>query len=941
MLQLTLFGSFRSSLHNQDIPFRTAKIRALIAYIALETGENINSHAALPRDHLATLLWGENDDKTAKQNLRMSLYRLRKSIDKVGGKTFSDQLFNTNNQAVGINPAAENQLRCDAVEFVKLIQACDDHAHEDIHYCADCLKRLRTAADLYTGDLLAGMLLDDAPAFEEWLILTREQLLQQAQLALDIIIESYQIQGRYEQVREYGQRLLKLEPWRESTHRHIMLALAASGLRAAALTQYEKCKAVLWEELGAEPGPETVALAEKIESGAALNEFVDVTRVVGETKTSRPDIPNNLPSQMTPYFGRQAEIRKIVRFIDDPNRRLITLVGEGGIGKSRLSLEVGRQLQEGFKDGVWFIPLVMLPPSDEQDAAENRIATLVCETLSLPLSGKTTPSEQFINQFKNRNALLIFDNFEHVIEGADLLIRLLEAAPGVTILATSREPLGFLAESILRIRPLPIPKKGAQAADVSNPAVALFIDRAERVTGDFDIAEEGHLDQVVALCQFVGGLPLALELAAAGLRMQSLDELSESIHASYDAITARMRDIPKRHRSMRAVSESSWGLLSPLEQEVFAKCAVFRGGFWAEAGLAVADGSAELFDQLVEKSLLQVGENGRYGQHELLRQFAAEKLVKIGKQETLTAHSRYFLSFVADRQKPLNGPRPQVPAAEMTQDLDNIRLGWNTAVDNLDQEILLHAIESLSTFFEMRGYYREANDRFSHAEHLLKNDINTNDILLLILKVHVIRPMVRLAKFEEAQSQIDLLLQIPQVAEIPAFNGTLYLYGGEIAWRTGTYHQALDYFERVIEIGNSNNLPHLVSSAHYQMGTTYFYLGRSKEAVEFLSNAKESWRSLKNYRMLAQALNNQGVVHYKNFDYQKASAVLNEALIMNEGINDAHANINILNNLSLIASDQKRFKESQKYLYEVLELAERFGDQHAEALAYYNLGYNA
>ena len=591
MLRLKLFGSFHSTLrsHDLEIPFRTSKIRALLAFLIIESGQ------AHTRDRLATLLWGNMGDKPARSNLRLTFHRLKEALDKAAGEKISQRLFDTSGRAIRIHPDAANEIWCDVNRFRTLIAQSENHSHDDLSYCTTCHQWLKEGISLYRGDLLEGLIIDDAPTFDEWLLITREQLLQQTQTAYDILIESYQRQQRYELVREYGQRLLALEPWRESTHQQLMRALANGGHRAAALAQYEKCRAVLRAELGTEPGPETVALAEEIEQGTAPHPVVRLNSSQRETKPAPPP-PTNLPTRLTPTFGRERLIKKVIGLLDKPHHKLITLTGEGGIGKSRLSLEVGERLRHVYREGVWFVPLAPISAADTAAETERRIATHICEVMDISLRGKVSPTERLLDRLSAGDRLLILDNFEHLLDGANLVLTLLKEAPGLTIIVTSRERLGYMAEMTVPVKPLTVPSGSRPISPErwrENPAVALFLERAERVTGhrfgpldrpspaeeenERDALRSGEQQVITTLCRLLGGMPLALELAAAGLQHQPLGELIDAIEHSFDVVQTDFKDLPARHRSLRAVFESAWERLSRQEQQTFARCALFRG----------------------------------------------------------------------------------------------------------------------------------------------------------------------------------------------------------------------------------------------------------------------------------------------------------------------------------------------------------------------------
>lgn len=444
---LHLLGSFVATIEQQSIQFRTDKIRALLAYLAVGQG------AAQRKEQLATLLWDHQSDKSARVNLRVSFSRLRQALDKQSKSTISKQLFKSNRQSIElITDDPTLTVWCDETLFRGLIAKCEAHEHRDIHHCSACLARLEQTAVLYRGEFLQGIIIDDSDTFSEWLLLKREQLHQQVLNVLDILITGFSTQNDIDKVRNYGQRLLELEPWHEKTHYQLMHALARNGQREAALAQYKACQEVLWDELGVEPGKETADLYAKIRDRQPLD---DATRhaETPAAQTAQAQRPkNNLPSSLTPYFGREKALTRLTQLLLNPDNRFITLLGEGGVGKTRLSLEVARRVLNGFTDGVWFVPLAGLTAATEEETVENDIASAIAQALNHSLSGKESPKTQLLRFLQGRHLLLILDNFEHMLAGANLVYDLLQQTTAVSILCSSRIPLGFMAEYVFPLR---------------------------------------------------------------------------------------------------------------------------------------------------------------------------------------------------------------------------------------------------------------------------------------------------------------------------------------------------------------------------------------------------------------------------------------------------------------------------------------------------------
>ena len=601
-LQINLLGSLHVTVGGKTAVFRTDAQRVLLAYLA--------THQGIPqrRDTVSGLLSPDRSDKEALTYLRNRLTRLR---DTVGDDMAVPPWFEIDRKQITLRTGSD--IVIDSIQFEQHLNAIETHPHRQLAGCPTCLAKLQTAVNLVRGELLAGLNFP-SDTWEAWLTNQREHVQQRALEAMTLLRDARLVTGEWTAVLDIAQRQLSFEPWLESAHRAIMEARTHLGDRNAALAQFAQCQQQLWDELGIEPEEETISLFEKIKSDEENSSLIRQP-VVGHPSS----FPNNLPLQTGHFFGRQAEQTQLLERLVDPAYRLITVVGTGGIGKTRLSIEVGRQVQMSFPDGVWFVQLEAIKGGAEQ------IQIAVGEAIGLAQDDKQLTGEQVIAILRDKQILLIFDNSEVALDDIGFIPDWLRRAPHIAILATSREPLNFQAESVITLAGLPTGILSTDRAEMS-AAEALFAERAQMARDDFTVAAD-KLPQVRQICELVDGSPLGISLAAAWVRRRSLSQIIAEIGHSLDFLSTRLRDVDPRHRSMRAVFETSWQLLSPVEQQILAALSVFPASFTAVSATQITGATLFDLDLLCEKSLLQQQiESERYIMHSLVRQFAADKL---------------------------------------------------------------------------------------------------------------------------------------------------------------------------------------------------------------------------------------------------------------------------------------------------------------------------
>jgi DNA-binding SARP family transcriptional activator/predicted ATPase len=695
-LIIRLLGPFEVILDGEPVTsFETRKARALLAYLAAE----VNSPQQ--RETLAEMLWPGRPEGAARANLRHTLRTLRLAI---GDHEAVPPFLLTTRDTIQLNPACDAWV--DLCTFAESLVDARGGGRPEI-------SRLEGAMRLYRGAFLEDLSLPDSAVFEEWVVLRREQMGRQALTALYRLAECYEQLGQYERALEHAWHRVELEPWDESAQRQVMRLLALTGHRDAALARYEDCRRVLLQELGVGPEKETVALYERIRSRS-------------EPPLAPPTPQHNLPAPLTPFVGREEELADIRGHLLDPACRLLTLIGPGGIGKTRLAVEAGRlllhQAPGEVPDGAF---LVQLAPLWSTEAMVSGIG----QVLHFPHHGDTEPREQLLNYLRQKRVLLVLDGFEQLLDSADLVLQILQAAPGIRILATSQVRLNVKGESLFPVAGLKYPEylhdKPAPTVAQTIPwaweasrysAVQLFLQAAQRSNPSFEPRDD-DLRAIVRTCRLVGGMPLAVLLAASWVGMLSAAEIADQIESSFDFLETDWCDLPERQRSIRTVFDRSWRLLTRREQQVLQGLSVFRGGFRREAAQKVADATLHELRALADRSLLHRTASGEYEVHELVRQYAAQRLADSphGGEQVHERYVAYYAAAVEQWAAELKGPGQRETLAEMDADGENVRTAWEWAIAKEQVERLDQMMDGLQAFYWRRGRYQEGEATFQHA----------------------------------------------------------------------------------------------------------------------------------------------------------------------------------------------------------------------------------
>jgi predicted ATPase/transcriptional regulator with XRE-family HTH domain/tetratricopeptide (TPR) repeat protein len=435
--------------------------------------------------------------------------------------------------------------------------------------------------------------------------------------------------------------------------------------------------------------------------------------------------PGNLPRLLTPFIGRELELNTLSQLLRDPQCRLLTIVGPGGIGKTRLAIEISCRHKDLFPDGIWFVPLAPLNSTDY-------LIPAIADAMDFKCHGLTNPRNNLIDHLRDKQTLLVLDNTEHLLDGVELFAEILEKSPQIKLLITSRERLNLLSEWVFEIQGLPVPPSDQLEHFEEYSSVELFLQSARRMRADYELLDKERV-WVARICQIMEGMPLGIEMAAAWVGLLSCEEIAKEIERNIDFLKVSMRDLPERHRSLRAVLDHSWNLLNSEEKAILSRLSVFRGSFRREAAEDICGASLAILSSLKDKSLLRRTDQGRYYLHELIQQYAALRLAEDAweVERLKDRHAFYFAGRLSVWEKALKSSKQTDTLLEMAHEIDNLRQAWLRLVTccivdcdegNLRIPSLFHSsLFSLSLFFEMRCRNREAISLFGESIEILKN----------------------------------------------------------------------------------------------------------------------------------------------------------------------------------------------------------------------------
>lgn len=835
-----------------------------MSYLAL-SGEWIS------RDVLLTVFWPEESEAKARHNLSQLLYHCKK-LKWVQVEDF-------------------------AVEKQRVRWLIDSDINAFREAIAD--NKLEDAIELYAGKLLEPVTTSNSLTYDAWLEHERQALHSMWRDAVIQYSQSAKDKATIDSALKLLHQVLKEDALAENIVQCILSLSALNNKRQQGIQLFENFVATLKEELDIEPLPETIALVNELRKGTVLGLGVGLRVGVkdlksqlieaqsddsksddsqsydskGDDSKSHITTLHNFPEAITAFVGRDLELAEFSGFFQEEDMRLVTIQGSGGNGKTRLSIEVAREHAKDFVDGAVFIPLAPL-------SSEDYIPAAILEAIGVAIGGDTPVSEQLLAHLKGREYLLIFDNFEHIIEGSSLLLDFLKASPKTKIIVTSREALGFQGEWIYQLKGLPYPKDINEVHPEIYDSVKLFLRRARHNLADFRLTDENK-QSIVALCQLVEGMPLALELATGWLRLLSTEEILQEIQINLDFLEAESKDLPDRHRSLRAVFEHSWQLISIEEQTALMALSVFQDGFTKEAAKEVADTSLRTLLNLVNKSLIYKQATGRFNQLATLQAFGVSKLAEKPKlfKDYQERYCNYFLEEGKQMKVRLHSSEQALWLAKIDADHANYR-AVISRFTRLSDKSALELANSIWRFWWLRGYYQEARALFKHLLNVfayLAND-----------------PLI--AEAQQAAGGLARLCEDHQAS-----------------------HQ---HFEKSIAMWEALGNPENCAAPKGNLALLCRIEGDYERADTLLSEALEIYRNSGDEPRVANTLNNMAAVAISMQDSDRAWELNIESLEIAKRIGESFIEARCLGNLAALSFDKSQYEQSLNFHKEALAIFE-------------------
>jgi predicted ATPase/DNA-binding SARP family transcriptional activator len=883
-LDVRLLGGFEVRFAGRPVPsavWRQRRPAAIVKLLALQP--DIRLH----REQLLDALWPDLDPDSAANNLRVALHVARRGLAAAGAPP--DQFLTRDGDRVLLGPP--DRVVVDTLEFATAASRA---------WQSDDPSIAEHALSLYRGDLLP------EDPYEDWAAARREGVRASYLTLLDRLAGLHEARGQFAAAVAARERALVAEPLDEAVHVALMRLHAAMGHPASALAQFARLQAVLDRELGAEPDRQTRELAAAIREGRFTPAIAPAPPAISQAAPTRIAVaaPARLPIAVDALVGRERELAEIARLFS--SARMLTLTGPGGTGKTRLAMEVARSAAGRFPDGVAFVDLA--PVRDP-----SQVTPAIARALAVEESGIKPTGDLVAEAIGDARVLLVLDNLEHLTDAGSDIAALPAACPALTILATSRARLRLRGEQEYPVSPLGLPEhaqhgRAPSVADVAEaPAMKLFAIRAAEARPDFALTAD-NVHAALAVCRRLDGLPLAIELAAARIRLLTPAQLQQRLAHSLDVLGAAAQDVPARQRTLRDTVAWSHDLLAPTERRVFRRLSAFAGGWTLDAAAAVAaaedDGSTidivAALGALVDQSLVVAqpageGDETRYTMLETIREFAAERLDASPEADRIAnRHGEVFLTLAEEAEPHLEGPDQGGWLERLDREYANLAVALRR-LSNADADKALRLGGALWRFWWLRG------------------------------------------RIAEGRRQLGDLLALPMDAD-PVARAKIVDGAGVLAENQGDYEAAVDLYREAVSLWERAGDQRRVARSLLNLGNAAAFQGDGDRAAAFYDDGLARLRDLGDRRGVAVALTGLGLTASLEGACELAAARDEEALPLWRGRGDQQGLALTLDNLGEAELHRGRLTQAERRHDEALTILEGLGARRGVASATINLG---
>jgi len=908
-LQIQCFGGFHVQLGEEPIKaFNTDKVRALFIYLVAESGQKFQ------RSHLAGLLWSDIPEDQAMHNLRQAISLLRKAIRE------EDQAFiYADRETVGFQPQAE--LQVDLLEFSKWMQDAYRHYKNSHGLGTVNIYALKKAIQLYKNPFLDRYQLNVSPLFDEWLLITREKFDTLAVEGLAYLANYYTRRDEKTNAIHLLRKIIHIMPWDESAHYQLIQLLAQDQQWSAAQKQYASLVQYLKNDLNVDPDPKTVALFEQVRAQS-----------LSKSQSEPHEKPlHNLPLITNRFVGREKEISTISEWVANPTQRLINILGMGGVGKTRLALEITHEQVGIFQQGVF---VVCLRNIDSLDGFISEIG----KVLAIHFSDQNTKNQQILDYCRHKHFLLLLDNLDELsaLQEVQLFIEaLIKECVQVQVLITSRYKVNIADEIVFHLDGLEF--EDFQQATGPSDAVQLFTQRVQTTQRKFELSASNQRT-ILKLCSLVEGHPLAIELVAGSVVGNIEKKIEETIEQGMGSFISALTSHQNHHQTLYAVFEMSWVRLSPQEQSTLARIAVFKGGFEEKTVKEIFGVNSHRLTSLLDKSLLRVSFEGRYDLHEIVRQFSEQKLMECGEWEsTVEALSHYYIAFLKVQAHNFEAGEQSACLDCIEDELENSRVAWKWILQTERYSLLIDMIDVLYQYFIVRSRFTQGIEWLQEARWQVENKPDQKLLYAMLLnRIGYLAYKTRLNELSQQylSTSYDLLLTLNNDQEM-----ALCLVGlGQIELRSHKkYQKALEYASRSLQLyqklGDTSGQAH----AAYLKGIVLNRMADYDAAETTLLEALRLSREKSNLRRTISPLNLLGDIACIKGQYDSAAEFFKEGLEIAIKLGDRFNQGVLLNNLATLFHYSKEYEMERKVLLESLAICEEIGDQDGIGLAYNNL----